>query len=47
VAVEQRGKETDNDIDRKDLKNRILNFNAQDTSSFGDASEWQRDERND
>ncbi|MBS1522563.1 MAG: hypothetical protein JST50_16310 [Bacteroidetes bacterium] len=46
VTVEQRGKDI-NDNEKDALKNRILNFNAQNSSSFGDASEWQRNERND
>ncbi|ETZ22806.1 hypothetical protein [Pedobacter sp. V48] len=32
---------------RTNLKNRILNFKAEESSSFGDAMDWQRDERSD
>jgi len=46
VPVEQRGKEIE-DNDKENLKNRILSFKAQNPSSFGDASEWQKNERND
>ena len=46
VTIEQRGKDI-NDNEKDVLKNRILNFKAQNSSSFGDASEWQRNERND
>lgn len=46
VTIEQRGKNI-NDGEKKALKNRILSFKAQNPSSFGDAVEWQRNERND
>ncbi|MBV8388792.1 MAG: hypothetical protein JO080_03230 [Mucilaginibacter sp.] len=46
VVIEQRNNEITND-EKENLKNRILNFKAQNPSSFGDASEWQRGERND
>lgn len=32
---------------KSDLKNRILDFKAKESSSFGDATEWQRQERSD
>lgn len=32
---------------RTNLKNRILNFKAEESSSFGDAMDWERDERSD
>lgn len=32
---------------RTNLKNRILNFKAGESSSFGDAMDWERDERSD
>jgi hypothetical protein len=47
VTIEQRGKVNEDDSEKEDLKKRILNFNAKGPSSFGDASEWQRNERND
>jgi hypothetical protein len=47
VIVEQRDKEIEDNNKKEDLKKRILNFKAESPSSFGDASEWQRNERND
>jgi len=47
VTVEQRDKEIENNNEKEDLKKRILNFKAHGPSSFGDAAEWQRNERND
>jgi len=47
VTIEQRDKKNENKNDHEELKKRVLNFNAQGPSSFGDASEWQRVERND
>jgi hypothetical protein len=48
ITIEQRDKKTDyNNNEKDELKKRILSFKAQDSSSFGDASEWQRNERND
>jgi len=32
---------------RTNLKNRILNFKAEESSSFGDAMDWEREERSD
>ncbi|WP_230383843.1 hypothetical protein [Pedobacter endophyticus] len=34
-----------NNVAKVDLKNRILNFNATASSSFGDAAEWQQSQR--
>ena len=47
VTVEQKDKVIENKKEREELKNRILNFQAQGPSSFGDAAEWQRKERED
>ena len=47
VTVEQHGNEIEDKKAKEDLKKRILNFKAQGPSSFGDASDWQRDERKD
>jgi hypothetical protein len=46
VTVEQRGKEIGDNKEKEDLKKRILNFKAEGPTSFGDAGEWQRNERN-
>ncbi|RWU03859.1 hypothetical protein [Pedobacter chitinilyticus] len=32
---------------KSDLKDRILDFKAKESSSFGDATEWQKKERSD
>lgn len=45
VTIEQRGKVIESK--KEELGKRILNFKANETSSFGDAAEWQRNERND
>lgn len=34
-------------VDKEALKERILNFRAEFPSSFGDAAEWERNERED
>ena len=47
VVVEQREKTVDEKIKREELIERILNFKASGPSSFGDAAEWQRNERED
>ncbi len=47
VTIERRDKFVDDKKEREDLKNRILNFQAKGPSSFGDAVEWQREERGD
>lgn len=47
VTVEQRDKVVENKKEVENLKNRILNFKANGPSSFGDAADWQRNERND
>jgi len=44
VVIEQRADKITND-EKENLKKRILNFKAQNSSSFGDASEWQRSVR--
>ena len=46
VSVEQRDK-NENKEDIQKLKERILHFKADGPSSFGDAAEWQQNERND
>jgi len=45
VTVEQRDKEIQDNSEKAELKNRILNFKANGPASFGDATEWQRNER--
>jgi hypothetical protein len=45
VTIEQRGKVIESE--KEELGKRILNFKANETSSFGDAAEWQRNERRD
>lgn len=47
VAIEQREKVVESKNEKEDLKKRILSFKAHNASSFGDAAEWQRDDRND
>ncbi len=47
VIIEQRDKEIEDKNEKEDLKKRILSFKAQGPTSFGDGSEWQRNERND
>jgi hypothetical protein len=42
VVVEKHGMEAE---DREALKQRLLNFKAKGPSSFGDAAEWEREER--
>lgn len=46
ITIEQRGKVIE-DKNEEELKNRILNFKAKEDSSFGDAADWQRNERSD
>ena len=41
VMIEANGSEL-GDIQKNALKNQILNFKAKETSSFGDAAEWQK-----
>jgi len=45
VVVEQRDKAIEDKNNKEDLKKRILNFKAKVPTSFGDAAEWQRNER--
>lgn len=45
VIVEQHGNVLANGNEREVLKNRILNFKTEEPSSFGDAAEWQQNER--
>jgi hypothetical protein len=45
VTIEQRGKVIESE--KEEAGKRILNFKASKTSSFGDAAEWQRNERKD
>ena len=47
VVVEQRDKAIEDKSNKEDLKKRILNFKAKGPTSFGDAAEWQRNERKD
>lgn len=44
VLVEERGKDSE---DIETLKKRILNFKASGPSSFGDAAQWEREQRRD
>jgi hypothetical protein len=47
VSVEQRESVIKTKKEKEQLVNRILDFNAKGDSSFGDAAEWQRNERDD
>ena len=47
VTIEKQDKLIEDKRDKEDLKQRILNFKAKGLSSFGDAAEWERDERED
>ena len=47
VSVEQRDKAATDSKGREELLNSIMNFKASSPSSFGDASEWQRNTRKD
>lgn len=47
VIIEQRDKVAGDKNERKEIKERILNFKAKGPSSFGDAAEWERNERED
>jgi hypothetical protein len=47
VAIVKKNTEADNTNTRETLKNRILNYNAPTFSSFGDAAEWQKKQRED
>ena len=47
VSVEQRDVIAKTKSEREELLNKILNFKAKGESSFGDALEWQIEERKD
>jgi hypothetical protein len=47
VLIEQRDKVVEDKNEKEELKKRILNFKATGQSSFGDAAEWERNERED
>jgi len=47
VTVEQRDVIAKTNAEREELLNKILNFKAKGKSSFGDALEWQIEERKD
>ena len=47
VIVEQRSKGITDNGEKEALKHRVINFKANGLSSFEDATEWQRNERND
>ncbi|MFJ7358156.1 hypothetical protein ACQKL8_03310 [Pedobacter suwonensis] len=46
MVIEKKNIVSDNSA-KVNLKNRILNFKASTSSSFGDASEWQQNQRSD
>jgi hypothetical protein len=46
VVVEKRKADLSNTA-KDNLKNRILNFKAKESSSFGDAAEWEQQQRSD
>jgi len=45
VTVEERTRMVENKAEREELKKRILHYKAEEPSSFGDAAEWERKER--
>ena len=47
IAVEQRNSDKVENQDRENLKQRILNFKAKSSSSFGDAAKWEVEQRED
>jgi len=47
VTIEKKDKSIVSENDLEDLKKRIVNFQATESSSFGDAAEWQRNFRED
>jgi len=47
VAVERRDANHEQNEETEKIKERILNFNAGGPSSFGDAVQWQQNERKD
>ncbi|WP_442592022.1 hypothetical protein ACSBL2_12430 [Pedobacter sp. AW31-3R] len=46
VVIERKDSDLQ-DTTKDEIKNRILNFKAKGTSSFGDASRWEKDQRED
>jgi hypothetical protein len=47
VVVEQRGKVIEDKNEKEEIIKRILNFKSSVPPSFGDAAEWERDQRED
>lgn len=47
ISIEQRDTDVKSSDQKEILKERILNFKAEKSSSFGDANDWQRDQRAD
>jgi hypothetical protein len=47
ISVEQRDTRIEISDQKEFLKERILNFKAEKSSSFGNANDWQREQRND
>ncbi len=47
ISIEQRDTKTEDSEQRQILKERILNFKAEKSSSFGEAKDWQSDQRDD
>lgn len=47
ITIEQREKAVENKKEKESLKKRILNFEAKEQSTFGDAAIWQNSERED
>jgi len=46
VSIEKKDIDTDNSA-REVIKNRILNFKAKGALPFGDAADWEREQRQD
>lgn len=47
ISIEQRDTDLETSDQKEILKKRILNFKAEKSNSFGDANDWQRDQRDD
>ena len=47
VSIEQRGKLIEDQNEKDEIVKRILNFKASNPPSFGDAAEWERNQRED
>ena len=47
IAVEQRNADENDNGEKENLKQRISNFKATSLSSFGDAGNWEREQRED